>query len=82
MIMMKKGGFNLRKWDSSNPEIFEEFPGDESSKAIESKDDVKVLGIKWISKNDSFSFTVLPMQKKTEYSKREISEIDQKCLIL
>ena len=60
-MIMEKDGFNVRKWNSSNLEIFEEFPGDQSCTDIESKDDVKVLCIKLYLKNDSFSFTALPM---------------------
>ena len=70
-MVMEKAGFSLRKWNSSNPEMFEEFPCDHSSINIELKDDVKVFAIKCLLKNYCFSFTILPMLEKAEYSKRE-----------
>lgn len=76
--MMKKGGFNLRKWHSNVPSIFNEPLNEEEGNLIhiESDEEVNVLGIKWNTKDDCFCFTVAPIEDKLTFSKREIlSEI-------
>ena len=72
--MMKKGGFNLRKWHSNVPAIFRESSvSDEDHDVCPIEDsEVKVLGIMWSPKSDSFRFTVAPTEGKSTFSKREV----------
>jgi hypothetical protein len=72
--MMIRGGFRLRKWHSNVPDIFKEAPVDQEEQDVCPTEDsaVKVLGIMWNPKFDSFRFRVAPCEDKPSYSKREV----------
>ena len=58
--LLKKGGFNLRKWASNDPQLIKGF-SNEHSKAFISLDPsetIKALGIHWDAAADSILYTV------------------------
>ncbi|XP_055527362.1 uncharacterized protein LOC129719983 [Wyeomyia smithii] len=60
--LLKKGGFNLRKWCSNAPEVLNDLPqdlfGTQSLRKFEPDDIVKTLGMSWEPKGDLFRFDV------------------------
>ncbi|XP_054723952.1 uncharacterized protein LOC129234086, partial [Uloborus diversus] len=73
--MMRKGGFNLRKWHSNDPSIFRDTSVDvQENDAVQFEDDndCKVLGIEWSPKLDVFKFSIAPVDIKFTYTKREV----------
>ncbi|GFY51167.1 integrase catalytic domain-containing protein [Trichonephila inaurata madagascariensis] len=74
--MMRKGGFNLRKWQSNSETVIKEVSENQNLKVVQNDEEIKILGIQWNPKSDFFSFSVSLQEKKCAYSKREIlSEI-------
>ncbi|GFY76701.1 DUF1758 domain-containing protein, partial [Trichonephila inaurata madagascariensis] len=74
--MMRKGGFNLRKWQSNSETVIKEVPENQNLKVVQNDEEIKVLGIQWNPKSDFFSFSVSLQEQKCAYSKREVlSEI-------
>uniref|UniRef100_A0A8D8QZ38 Integrase catalytic domain-containing protein n=1 Tax=Cacopsylla melanoneura TaxID=428564 RepID=A0A8D8QZ38_9HEMI len=58
--LMKAGGFHLRKWASSHPEVLDDLASDlcETPKQLAHTDAIKVLGIQWCPKKDAFCYAV------------------------
>ncbi|GFY38534.1 integrase catalytic domain-containing protein [Trichonephila inaurata madagascariensis] len=74
--MMRKGGFNLRKWQSNSETVIKEVPENQNLKVVQNDEEIKILGIRWNPKSDFFSFSVSLQEQKCAYSKREVlSEI-------
>lgn len=76
--MLKSAGFELRKWSSNKPELLLDLPQSHIyTKSIcfdEESEMVKILGLRWDSKQDVFSFNVNPVDRQC--TKRNIlSEI-------
>ncbi|KAG8176819.1 hypothetical protein JTE90_003447 [Oedothorax gibbosus] len=72
--MMRRGGFCLRKWKSSDPSIFKDLPHDSQESDLLHLDDsdCSVLGVKWSPKSDDFKFAVPSIDMKDNYTKREV----------
>ncbi|KAG8176196.1 hypothetical protein JTE90_004734 [Oedothorax gibbosus] len=72
--MMRRGGFCLRKWKSSDPSIFKDLPHDSQESDLVHLDDsdCSVLGVKWSPKSDDFKFAVPSIDMKDNYTKREV----------
>ncbi|GFY46640.1 DUF1758 domain-containing protein [Trichonephila inaurata madagascariensis] len=49
--MMRKGSFNLRKWQS-NSEVIKEVPENQNLKVVQNDEEIKILGIQWNPKSD------------------------------
>ena len=76
---MKEGGFNLRKWKSSNVELLQEFKKSDPSYIASQEEEgtnaketlgyivedgkTKVLGIPWDTAGDKFEFDLSKMEK-------------------
>jgi hypothetical protein len=78
--LLENGGFQLRKWSSSNPAVLEAVPPSmrktRFALSIDSGDSIKTLGVQWHPGTDQFSFVVVPTEKHTAYTRRIIlSEI-------
>lgn len=63
IYLLKKGGFELRKWASNNKNILSSLPENllhtnSLSFDNEERNTIKVLGLKWNPSNDSFSYSV------------------------
>lgn len=61
--ILNKGGFHLRKWSSNSSEFLSSIPADQISSGTHSLDlqdncSIKILGLIWEPKNDSFQFNV------------------------
>lgn len=61
IALLALGGFSLRKWTSSHPEILRKFPAAELE--LPSTEDsesplFKVLGLLWLASRDAFSYSV------------------------
>lgn len=72
--MLRKGGFDLKKWASNHPKILEQVPeADREIKLpIELHDgcSVKTLGIAWNASSDSFGFKLSLDQGQQNFTKR------------
>lgn len=73
LALLKKGGFDLRKWSSNCPELLARVPADYRETPLEFQDDkdfsIKVLGLQWMPAEDVFSFnTTLPSDHVTKRS--------------
>ncbi|GFW00452.1 DUF1758 domain-containing protein [Trichonephila clavipes] len=74
--MMKKGGFNLRKWQSNSETVIKEVAENKDLKRVQNDEEINILGIQWNPKSDFFSFTVSLLEERCIYSKRDVlSEI-------
>lgn len=60
--LMGAGGFKLRKWASSHPEVISDLPPEECevSHNLGSDEAIKILGLKWCPADDVFFFSVFP----------------------
>ncbi|XP_054719215.1 uncharacterized protein LOC129228558 [Uloborus diversus] len=59
--LMQSGGFTLRKWSSNYPEILNDLPDNVKSNShsvMIHDDSLKILGIIWTTKTDSFKINV------------------------
>lgn len=81
--LLKKGGFNLRKWKTNEPTILEDLRDDQKSRntnidfSPEETTNSKMLGMRWNQDDDSFTYQWdLPI--KTKLTKRVLlSEISK-----
>ncbi|GFS48558.1 integrase catalytic domain-containing protein [Trichonephila clavipes] len=74
--MMRKGGFNLRKWQSNSKIVIKEVPENKDLKKVQNDEEIKILGIQWNPKSNFFSFSVSLQEERCIYSKRDVlSEI-------
>lgn len=69
--LLKKGGFNLRKWKSNEPSILEHLRDDQKSRntnidfSPEQTTNSKMLGMRWNQESDSFTYQWdLPIKEK------------------
>ncbi|GFS83826.1 uncharacterized protein TNCV_611361 [Trichonephila clavipes] len=73
---MKKGGFNLRKWQSNREIVIKEVAENKDLKRMQNDEEIKILEIQWNPKSDFFSFSVSLLEERCIYSKRDVlSEI-------
>ncbi|XP_029178618.1 uncharacterized protein LOC114946335 [Nylanderia fulva] len=72
--LLKRGGFDLRKWASNKPELLSDISSDHHGlaqlKLFETDNNLKVLGIFWNPTHDCFQFQIelpqtLPSTKRT-----------------
>lgn len=71
--LLMAGGFPLRKWGSSHPEVLESLPAEHVEKYQEfdsGETGIKVLGLCWIPDSDCFGYQVRPFQG--ENTKRSV----------
>lgn len=74
ILLLKKGGFSLRKWSSNCPKLLEHLPKehcDSSLFTFETDSSVKILGITWNPTPDNFCFQ-LNIPNRDVYSKRTL----------
>lgn len=62
-LLLRSGGFELRKWASSHPEVLVDLDPQYCSSSMLSFDSdenqfLKILGLRWYSCSDSFGFQV------------------------
>ena len=62
--LLMKGGFVLRKWSSSSPNLLLNVPSEhkETPRCIDNTNDLayKVLGMQWNASSDSFTYLIVP----------------------
>ncbi|XP_065084181.1 uncharacterized protein LOC135706490 [Ochlerotatus camptorhynchus] len=60
--LLKRGGFNLRKWSANHPSILEHFPDELKENQpyleLDHTSSIKTLGLLWSPENDDFAFKV------------------------
>lgn len=71
--LLASGGFSLRKWASSNPNVLKELEVDHLEKPhkLGNADSIKVLGLQWDPNHDSFFYVVSP-EVKDKITKRDV----------
>ncbi|XP_046145441.1 uncharacterized protein LOC123988736 [Osmia bicornis bicornis] len=77
--LCQAGGFPLAKWHSTSKSLLEDLAPDQNNAAI-SFDDcaTKILGIKWISHQDTLNFSTISATQRTQFTKRLVlSEVAQ-----
>ncbi|XP_053969189.1 uncharacterized protein LOC128870561 [Anastrepha ludens] len=73
--LLEKGGFKLRKWCSSNPELLQTIPPDDRETLLkfdDGSDITKTLGLTWDPASDCLLFAFSPMQPSSKHCKRSI----------
>ena len=75
--LFSKGGFLLRKWNSSDSEVIKQIPSDlreiQPVQALPSTDQyTKTLGVEWNSKTDHFRLTIANLPPLKNITKREL----------
>ncbi|XP_054276611.1 uncharacterized protein LOC128995618 [Macrosteles quadrilineatus] len=77
--LLKKGGFELRKWSSNNPLLLQSIPEDHKEKPIGFRAPEQpvhsVLGLKWIPNEDVFSYSVGTQNIKETPTKRIVLSV-------
>lgn len=64
--LLKRGGFELRKWASNDPNLLSDLPASHLSSSPLSLDDeciLKILGLHWYPSLDTFSYKVAPVER-------------------
>ncbi|KAF6200364.1 hypothetical protein GE061_006667 [Apolygus lucorum] len=77
--LLKLGGMNLRKWTANHPDLLAHFPPEsvETATAFTKFDDgspdptVKVLGLQWNPRLDTFVYNVPNLEIPKEFTKRQ-----------
>ncbi|XP_036346660.1 uncharacterized protein LOC118755979, partial [Rhagoletis pomonella] len=73
---LNKASFPLRKWTSNCKKILAGLPKahiyKENFLELDDMSETKMLGIRWNAVHDMFHFTVQPIPRKQEYTKREV----------
>ncbi|GFU35052.1 DUF1758 domain-containing protein [Trichonephila clavipes] len=78
-VMMKRGGFSLRKCVSNDPGLMENIS--EELKAVDSKHTIKdeqpvtILGIAWLPDVDKFTFTITVSESNVSTKRKVLSEV-------
>lgn len=77
--LLKKGGFELRKWSSNNPLLLQSIPEDHREKPIGFRAPEQpvhsVLGLKWSPNEDVFSYSVGTDKIKETPTKRTVLSV-------
>ncbi|XP_054272481.1 uncharacterized protein LOC128992766 [Macrosteles quadrilineatus] len=77
--LLKKEGFELRKWSSNNPLLLQSIPEDHKEKPIGFRAPEQpvhsVLGLKWIPNEDVFSYSVGTQNIKETPTKRIVLSV-------
>lgn len=69
--LLRRGGFELRKWSSNRTELIDHFPPDHRHQESLNFDDsvLKILGLRWFPAGDHFSYVIdsteRPVTKRT-----------------
>lgn len=69
ICLLKKGGFELRKWASNTPQLLSHLSEDllqNNSLALDFEENpvIKILGLQWHPMTDSFSYSVQPFERE------------------
>jgi len=56
IALLRRGGFELKKWASNNSEILKDIFEPDKEIKLNETDAIKVLGIKWLPNSDCFSY--------------------------
>ncbi|XP_075162446.1 uncharacterized protein LOC142235098 [Haematobia irritans] len=76
---LSSAGFSMRKWTSNDERILQGLPKDhllaENFLEIDAESKAKTLGIRWNAKSDNFYFSVNPILRKANFTKREVLSI-------
>lgn len=79
--MLKKGGFELRKWVSNSPELTSNFDFNTTEHItinLDNNESLKTLGLQWNSHNDVLQYSILTHITTSRITKRTIlSSISQ-----
>lgn len=73
--LLKRGGFELRKWHSNHPALFSDSnktPANQITTTIENSDTVKALGLSWNATEDNFLYYPSELPSSDKITKRSI----------
>jgi Pao retrotransposon peptidase len=76
--LLRKGGFNLRKWASNSNKLLSSLPAElktEENLDINQENSIKTLGIQWNPSKDEFLFKLQKIDSRNELTKRTILSI-------
>lgn len=76
IALLKAGGFTLRKWASSHPEILQDLSNNlsETPHLLGASTSIKVLGVQWLSQCDCFTYSV-SVKPQTVTTKRHVLSV-------
>lgn len=72
--LFKRGGLNLRQWASNDPRLLENLPeGNVNLQLqVDKNGTIKTLGVHWDSQRDTIVYTVQPITKTSQLTRRSI----------
>ncbi|XP_065092079.1 uncharacterized protein LOC135712910 [Ochlerotatus camptorhynchus] len=74
--MMKRGGFEIRKWASNDREVLDDIPPEDRAVSVvhtvDSQETIKTLGVQWQHREDLFTFKASDDPIKECFTKREV----------
>jgi len=73
--VLQKGGFDLRKFKASDPELLTGLANEENDPTLIldlSENSAKILGLRWDPSADVFEYKVKLLERKTIVTKRQI----------
>ena len=84
--LFARGGFLLRKWNSSDPSVLEDIPEElRDTRDVQTNSEIneytKTLGIEWNISTDEFRLTIAEALPKTTVTKRMIVSDKMKILL-
>ncbi|XP_075157510.1 uncharacterized protein LOC142230767 [Haematobia irritans] len=76
---LSSAGFSLRKWTANDERILKDLPAEhlliENFLEIDGESRTKTLGIRWNAREDIFYFSVKPIDKRGDFTKREVLSV-------
>jgi len=76
--LLKRGGFQLRKWAANSPQLLNDIPGSQQENAdhfLANDEELKILGLSWLPREDSFRFVMTPSPTTTPTRRTVLSFI-------
>ena len=75
-VVLRKAGFNLRKWLSNEPSVLKDVPFEDKLASLQIQDEDlpahKTLGVLWKAEEDTFTFKVDVPETKGNPTKRSV----------
>uniref|UniRef100_A0A8D8TAY9 Integrase catalytic domain-containing protein n=1 Tax=Cacopsylla melanoneura TaxID=428564 RepID=A0A8D8TAY9_9HEMI len=77
IALLRAGGFNLRKFASSHPDVLRDLPQEvcELPHDLGSDESIKLLGMKWNPSTDVFFYTIMPPDSNNVTKRKILSSV-------
>lgn len=71
-IVLKSGGFELRKWKANSKELLDEMSTEHDPSMMLMDEETSILGLKWLTDSDQLTFVVKTIAIEGKLTKRKI----------